>query len=201
MEKVKSGVQKTANDVLKSYAVAFGVDSKPLKAKIIDSPLGPLVLVSDEKSLLLLKSVDSKNLDSELKHLTEMFKKAIVEDDEAKPLKSIEAELDAYFKGELKEFRTSIDFNTNGTEFQRSVWNEINKIGYGSSRTYAELAQRIGNPRSFRAVANACGRNPIAIVVPCHRVLASGNGLGGYTGGIDKKIWLLNLENVKDFRR
>lgn len=200
MIKFQNDSQKSNSDILKPYASVFGMDIEPLKAKIIGSPLGPLVVVSNEKKVLLLKNVTSKNLNDELKRLTSLYRRSIIENNDAKPLKLIESELNAYFKGELNEFRTPFEVNPNATDFQRSVWNEIYKIGYGSTITYSELAQRIGRPKSFRAVANACGRNPIAIVIPCHRVLASGNALGGYTGGLDKKITLLELENVKNVK-
>lgn len=85
-----------------------------------------------------------------------------------------------------------------GTPFQVSVWKEMLKIPPGSTRSYAEVARRIGRPRAFRAVAQACGANPVPIVVPCHRVVASGGKLGGYTGGIEKKLALLASEGVSD---
>lgn len=198
MDKFKTNTQKC--EFLKPYTAVYNAHSKPLKAKVIESPIGTLVVVSDEKNLLLLKNVECNHLDKELKHITEVHCKSIIEDDEAEPLKSIESELNAYFKGHLNEFRTPFEINVKETDFQRAVWNEIYKIRYGSTITYSELAQRIGKPKSFRAVANACGRNPIAIVIPCHRVLAAGNGLGGYSGGVDKKIRLLELENVKNVK-
>lgn len=83
-----------------------------------------------------------------------------------------------------------------GTPFQLSVWNEMLRIPAGETRSYADVARRIGRPRAFRAVAQACGANPVPIVVPCHRVVASGGKLGGYTGGIEKKIRLLEAEGV-----
>lgn len=194
MGKIKQNSLKASRNMLKPYARVFDVDSKPLKAKFIESPIGALVAVSNEKNLLILNPIDSKNLDSELKIAAKSFSKPIVQDDDAEPLNLVDAELKAYFKGDLKEFKTPFEFGHRGTEFQRSVWNEIYKIGYGETKTYSELAQQIGKPTSFRAVANACGRNPIAIVVPCHRVLASNNGLGGYSSGIEKKKVLLKLE-------
>lgn len=89
---------------------------------------------------------------------------------------------------------------TKGTEFQKQVWREIAKIPRGQTITYKELARRVGRPRAYRAVANACGRNPVPIVIPCHRVVGSPSAssgwkrLGGYAGGIEKKKWLLELE-------
>ena len=86
-----------------------------------------------------------------------------------------------------------------GTNFQRTVWKEISKIPYGETRTYKDLAIAIGKPNSSRAVANACGKNPYPVIIPCHRVIRSDGKLGGYSGvgGVKKKKELLKLENVK----
>tara|TARA_Y200000002_G_scaffold180715_1_gene149125 strand:+ start:2725 stop:3000 length:276 start_codon:yes stop_codon:yes gene_type:complete len=86
-----------------------------------------------------------------------------------------------------------------GTNFQRTVWKEISKIPFGETRTYKDLAIAIGKPNSSRAVANACGKNPYPVIIPCHRVIRSDGKLGGYSGvgGVKKKKELLKLENVK----
>ena len=86
-----------------------------------------------------------------------------------------------------------------GTNFQRTVWKEISKIPFGETRTYKDLAVAIGKPNSSRAVANACGKNPYPVIIPCHRVIKSDGKLGGYSGagGVKKKKELLKLENVK----
>lgn len=147
-----------------------------------------------DKGLIMLTNADDQHLDHQLNHLTKVFSTSIIEDDDSKPLKSIELELNAYFKGELTQFQTPFDIIPTKTDFQKAVWDEIYKIAHGKTSTYSELAERIGKPKSFRAVANACGRNPIAIVIPCHRVLASGGNLGGYSSGTDKKVYLLDLE-------
>lgn len=194
MSKMKRNSLKSTRDVLKPYASLFDGDKIPLKAKVIESPIGALIAVSNEKSLLFLTPISGKHLDAELKQLAKVFSKSIVEDDDSKPLKILESELNEYFKGDLTEFKTPLELNAIGTEFQRAVWNEIHKIEYGKTSTYSKLAQKIGKPNSYRAVANACGRNPISIVVPCHRVLASNNGLGGYSSGVEKKVLLLDLE-------
>lgn len=193
MSKIRTNSLKATRDVLKPYSTVFN-NSKPLKAKIIESPIGSLIAVADEKNLLIVTSTQSKHLEPELKNLTKVFSKPIVEDADSKLLKSIESELEGYFKGELKEFKTPFEIGERGTEFQRQVWNEIYKIGFGKTSTYSELARRIERPNSFRAVANACGRNPLIVVIPCHRVLASNNGLGGFSSGIENKELLLDLE-------
>lgn len=105
-------------------------------------------------------------------------------------------QLTAYFKGERQAFDLPLDISL-GTNFQQRVWQELQKIPHGETISYATLAQRVGNPKGYRAVANANGRNPFSIIIPCHRVIASDGKLGGYTGGLDKKEYLLALEGIK----
>ncbi len=88
-----------------------------------------------------------------------------------------------------------LDISLIGTEFQRKIWNELLKIPYGKSITYKELAIRIGNEKATRAVGNANGKNPLSIIIPCHRVIGSNGLLVGYGGGLERKKWLLEFEN------
>jgi O-6-methylguanine DNA methyltransferase len=108
--------------------------------------------------------------------------------------KQIIAELDKYFDGKLERFSAKLD--PHGTEFQQQVWRELQKIPYGTTITYKQLAQRVGRPDGYQAVGRANGTNPIAIVIPCHRVIGSGNDLVGYGGGIKMKEYLLKLEGA-----
>lgn len=101
-------------------------------------------------------------------------------------------QLEAYFAGQSAGFDLALDLR--GTPFQQRVWRELQAIPFGTAISYAELARRIGQPGASRAVGSANGRNPIAIVVPCHRVIAADGGLGGYGGGLDRKRWLLEHE-------
>jgi methylated-DNA-[protein]-cysteine S-methyltransferase len=103
-----------------------------------------------------------------------------------------EEQLTAYFAGELKEF--TVELRLNGTPFQRSVWEQLRLIPYGQTRSYGELADALGNPRASRAVGLANGKNPIGIIVPCHRVIGANGGLTGYGGGLPRKRRLLALE-------
>lgn len=103
-------------------------------------------------------------------------------------------ELAQYFEGKLSKFETGIDV-AGGTPFQRAVWKKLLDIPYGGVTTYKEIAESVGRPGAARAVGNAVGANPIPIVIPCHRVLAS-NGLGGYTGGVEIKKDLLRIEGA-----
>ncbi len=103
------------------------------------------------------------------------------------------SQITEFLEGRLTEF--DVPLHLNGTDFRKKVWNELRNIPYGQTITYKELAHRIGSPKGYRAVANACGANPFPILIPCHRVVASGGKSGGYTGGLDIKLTLLELEN------
>ncbi|MEX2260958.1 MAG: methylated-DNA--[protein]-cysteine S-methyltransferase [Bryobacteraceae bacterium] len=114
--------------------------------------------------------------------------------DELDPfLEETAAQLTAYFEGRLTRFDLPLDLE--GTSFQKRVWNALRAIPYGETISYAQLAEIAGSPKGFRAVGAANGRNPIPIIVPCHRVIQSGGGLGGYSCGLDVKRMLLDLEN------
>lgn len=101
-------------------------------------------------------------------------------------------QLEEYFAGERTEF--SLPLAAPGTPFQQRVWNELVGVGYGTTITYTELARRVGRPRSVRAVGGANGRNPICVIVPCHRVVGVDGSLTGYSAGVDTKRWLLDFE-------
>jgi methylated-DNA-[protein]-cysteine S-methyltransferase len=101
-------------------------------------------------------------------------------------------QIDEYFKGYRKEFFLNLE--PSGTEFQKSVWRRLERIPYGATVSYSEIAQDIGKPKAYRAVGSANGRNPIALVIPCHRVIGSNGSLTGYGGGLWRKKWLLKYE-------
>ncbi len=109
-------------------------------------------------------------------------------------LRRAKRELREYFAGKRRRFTVALD--PQGTPFQRAVWRQIAKVGYGETLTYGELARRAGRPGSARAAGAATGRNPIGIIVPCHRVMGADGALTGYAGGISKKRALLALESV-----
>ena len=102
-------------------------------------------------------------------------------------------QLEAYFKGELKEFKLKL--NPEGTPFQKKVWEGLQEIPYGETCSYLELSKNLGDVKAIRAVAAANGKNPLWIVIPCHRVIGSDGSLTGYAGGLWRKKWLLDLEN------
>ena len=109
-------------------------------------------------------------------------------------IRRLRRELDAYFRGTLRRFAVPLDLR--GTPFQRAVWKRLSRVPYGATRTYAELARRAGCPSAVRAVGHANGRNPISIVIPCHRLVGSDGTLHGYGGGLWRKEWLLEWERA-----
>ncbi|MFE2261370.1 methylated-DNA--[protein]-cysteine S-methyltransferase [Streptomyces griseosporeus] len=149
---------------------------------VIDSPYGPLTLVAEDGVLCGLYMTDQRHRPPEESFGTP---------DET-PFAEAEEQLEAYFAGELKEF--TLELRLNGTPFQRRVWEQLRAIPYGERRTYGELAAALGNPAASRAVGLANGRNPIGIIVPCHRVVGADGSLTGYGGGLERKQRLLDFE-------
>jgi methylated-DNA-[protein]-cysteine S-methyltransferase len=149
----------------------------------VDSPIGPLTLMARDGNLTHLVMQDQA-------HATTAPAGSTRDDD---AFTGVAAQLDEYFAGERTTF--DVPMRVDGTDFQRRVWTELCGIPYGETISYGELARRVGRPKGPRAVGQANGRNPIAIIVPCHRVLAS-NGIGGYGGGLTCKRALLALEGV-----
>jgi len=146
---------------------------------VVDSPIGPLVLAGDGVALT---------------HVWLPGSAALVgtEGPAPAPLHAAANQLDEYFAGTRRSF--SVPLAPSGTDFQLSVWKALGEIPYAETITYAELARRVGRPAACRAVGQANGANPLPIVYPCHRVVASGGKLGGYGGGLDMKRRLLALE-------
>jgi methylated-DNA-[protein]-cysteine S-methyltransferase len=115
------------------------------------------------------------------------------------PFDTVREQLDAYFAGELETF--DLPLAPHGTEFQLRVWDELTTIPFGETISYIELARRLGDPKLVRAVGTANGRNPLSIIVPCHRVIGADGTLVGYGGGLERKRWLLDHEAVASGRR
>ncbi|RED56020.1 bifunctional transcriptional activator/DNA repair enzyme AdaA [Cohnella lupini] len=164
-----------------------------LKASWIDTRLGPMIAIGDEQSIHLLEFVDRRGLEREVERLRLRTKSAIIPGT-TEPIRSIEQELTQYFVGSLTVFRTPLSLL--GSPFQRSVWEQLMKIPPGETRSYLDVANSLGRPTAFRAVAQANGANQLAIVIPCHRVINSNGDLGGYGGGITRKNWLLEHEKA-----
>ncbi|EFG74850.1 6-O-methylguanine DNA methyltransferase, DNA binding domain protein [Mycobacterium parascrofulaceum ATCC BAA-614] len=155
-----------------------------IEYRTIDSPIGPLTLAGQDSVLTMLRMVDQTYEPSRTGWtLNPAAFHAATE------------QLGAYFAGELTEF--DFEFELRGSEFQRRVWRALQTIPYGETRSYGEIAEQIGAAGSARAVGLANGHNPIAIVVPCHRVIGANGSLTGYGGGLDRKRTLLALERKR----
>lgn len=146
------------------------------------APFGDLLLVEEHGKL--------EHVMFPIEHNTKTPEKEWVENKKA--FKAIITQFDEYFLGKRKVF--SLPLNPIGTKFQKSVWQELQKIPYGETTNYGELARRIGNPKASRAVGAANGKNPIAIIIPCHRVIGKDGSLTGFGGGLPVKEHLLELE-------
>jgi methylated-DNA-[protein]-cysteine S-methyltransferase len=154
-----------------------------------ESPLGPYILVRSRWGVVGLKTKDRVQI-----LLNRWERESItVKYDDACHLE-LKDQLDAYFAGQLRQF--TIPLELRGTPFQRQVWDILQMIPWGETRSYGQIAAELGRPRAARAVGRAVGTNPVSIVVPCHRVIGSSGSLTGYGGGLDRKTALLQLEGI-----
>jgi methylated-DNA-[protein]-cysteine S-methyltransferase len=151
---------------------------------ILESPIGPLTLTASDGYVTTLQMENQRHMRVPAPdvHRDEVW------------FAPVAAQLEAYFAGELMEF--DIPVRMEGTEFQRKVWSSLQDIPYGETISYGELARRVGIPGAARAVGLANGRNPVSIIVPCHRVIGANGSLTGYGGGIERKSWLLDHERL-----
>jgi methylated-DNA-[protein]-cysteine S-methyltransferase len=156
----------------------------------VDSPLGALTVAATPRGLVRL-AYAARPLDVVLGELAERVSPRVLE--APARLDGVRRELDEYFEGRRRRFDLPLDWSLS-RGFVRRVLQATYRIAYGDVRTYAEVATRAGSPRAVRAAGNALGANPIPVVVPCHRVVRTGGGLGGYTGGLERKEFLLSLE-------
>ena len=185
-----------------AYAGLFG--SAPAKTKLSDgaplsiawheTPLGRMVSIADETSLYMLEFTNRVKMIGQVKRLYRLHRRPI-EVGRTAISGQIEAELKSYFNGDLTDFQTPLTLT--GTEFQKQTWAQLQEIPYGETRSYADLAVAVGNDKAVRAVAGSNAKNGLALIVPCHRVIAKDGGLGGYAGGLDRKRALLALEGVE----
>lgn len=150
-----------------------------METAILDSPLGKIEINGDNSGIVSVIFLDtdkadiSRNIPSELKEAVIQFQE--------------------YFNGERKAF--TLKLSPKGTDFQQKVWVELQKIPYGKTVNYLQIANQLGDPKVIRAAASANGKNPISIIIPCHRVIGSDGSLTGYAGGLQRKKWLLEHEN------
>lgn len=149
-------------------------------SRIISTPIGNILAVANESALTNLDFINEKEE---------------IQNSDNPILLKLEQELKEYFAKGLQTF--SIPLSPSGTEFQKGVWDTLLKIPYATTLSYAGEAKLFGNPKATRAVANANGKNPISILIPCHRVISSDGSIGGYSGGVWRKEFLLRLEGVE----
>jgi len=160
--------------------------SAPTLSTSMDSPIGELTITAEDGVLTGVHMHEQRHFPA--------IPASVRRDDAA--LAPIVEQLRAYFAGELTDF--DLPMTARGSEFQRRVWAALCDIPYGETISYGELARRVGNPKASRAVGLANGRNPIAIIIPCHRVIGSDGSLTGYGGGLERKMWLLEHEAAHD---
>jgi methylated-DNA-[protein]-cysteine S-methyltransferase len=146
---------------------------------IVDTPLGHAMVQGTDRGITSIKILDSQERLSEKIPLE---------------LQNCANQLHEYFSGKRKTFELKL--NPEGTEFQKNVWQHLQTIPFGKTTTYLELSRALGNEKAIRAVANANSKNPLWIVVPCHRVIGSDGSLTGYAGGLQRKAWLLHHEGA-----
>lgn len=155
-----------------------------LLEKIISTPLGEMRALASQTALHVLDFVETKSHQRVSRHR--------IIPGESTILSLIESELDAYFQGRLHDFQTPIMLQ--GTPFQIGVWAQLRQIPYGTTKSYAMQARAMGRAKAYRAVAQANAANPLALIVPCHRVIQTNGALGGYAGQVYRKKWLLEHE-------
>lgn len=144
----------------------------------IETPLGHAKIVGDDEGISAVSILDSKE------ELSEVIPESLLE---------CATQLKAYFNDQLKTF--DLKLNPEGTSFQKKVWQQLQLIPFGKSISYLELSKQLGDAKAIRAVASANGKNPLWIIIPCHRVIGSDGSLTGYAGGLHRKQWLLNHES------
>lgn len=158
----------------------------------LSSPVGPLLAAATESGVCALEFSDGRRL--EVARLSQTLGQPLVNRGSHPLLKQLAAELGEYFAGTRTDFSVPLDLR--GTAFQREAWGALQRIPFGQTWSYSQQALALGNPRAVRAVAQANGRNPISIVVPCHRVIGANGTLTGYGGKLWRKQWLLEREGA-----
>jgi AraC family transcriptional regulator, regulatory protein of adaptative response / methylated-DNA-[protein]-cysteine methyltransferase len=157
----------------------------------IATPLGPMFAGATGEGVCLLEFTNRIRFEKEMKDLKQALQ-AETQSGRNAHLNQLEKELNEYFEGKRKVF--SIALHTPGTEFEKAVWTKLQEIPYGRTWSYKEQSMAMNNPKAIRAIAATNGRNRIAIVIPCHRVIGSNGTMTGYAAGVEKKKWLLNFE-------
>jgi AraC family transcriptional regulator, regulatory protein of adaptative response / methylated-DNA-[protein]-cysteine methyltransferase len=155
------------------------------------TPLGPMLAGATSEGVCLLEFTNRIRLEKEFRELQRLLN-ATMQPGRNQHLDQLENELSEYFEGKRKSF--SVSLHTPGNEFAQTVWKTLQEIPYGKTCSYKEQAEMMKSPKAIRAIASTNGRNRLAIVIPCHRVIGSDGNMTGYAAGIDKKKWLLKFE-------
>lgn len=186
---------KTSDDFTEIIAHLVDASSElhlnTLCVTCFDSPLGAMIAIGDERELYQLQFADYYRLQRDVEKLKQREKANLILKKTA-PLIAIEKELTDYFQQKHETFNTALHIA--GSDFQKTVWQQLMQIPYGEVKSYSEQAEAIGKPTAYRAVANANGVNQFVIIIPCHRIINHNGNLGGYGGGLDRKQWLLAHE-------
>ena len=190
-EESTSRVHNILSKIMSAAPTHYNPQDTVLKTSWIDTKLGPVIAIGDETALYLVEFFDRRGLEHKIKKLILNTKAAIIPG-VTEPIRSITLELESYFEGELKAFKTPLRLL--GSPFQRLVWEALMNIPYGTTQSYMAQAYAIGKNKAYRAVANANSVNQLAIIIPCHRIINSNGNLGGYSGGIIRKQWLIEHE-------
>jgi AraC family transcriptional regulator, regulatory protein of adaptative response / methylated-DNA-[protein]-cysteine methyltransferase len=164
--------------------------------KEIRTPFGRMLAGASKKGICLLEFGEKPRIAETRKRVLRRYKMEMARG-EHRLIDKLEDELKDYFSGKLKKF--TVPLHVEGTPFQKSVWLELTKIPYGRTKSYSDIAKSVRNPKAVRAVGTANGDNCIAIVIPCHRVIAADGGIGGYGGGLSRKRFLLELESASQY--
>lgn len=157
----------------------------------ISTPLGPMLAGATAEGICLLEFTNRIRMEKEFSDLKKLLN-AVMVPGSHQYLEQLEIELSEYFQGTRKVF--SVPLHTPGNDFAQTVWKTLQEIPYGKTCSYKEQSEMMNNPKAIRAIASTNGRNRLAIIIPCHRVIGSNGSLTGYAGGIDKKKWLLRFE-------
>ena len=166
---------------------------KEIYVTIFPWTLTNLQLAATDKGVCCINFSKSSNLDSFIQKIENKYSIPVKENDSA--FSEISEKLIRYFAGQKVSFKGDVDL-LQGTDFQKKVWEQVSRIEYGQFKTYKQIAIDLNNPKAIRAVGTANGANPVPILIPCHRVISSDGGLGGYSGGLDVKDALLRLEGA-----
>ncbi len=148
-----------------------------MSIKVIETPLGQMTAVASDRALHRLEFTSCLDVTAK----------------PSKIIDQLEEELALYFEKKLQVF--TVPLEPQGTSFQKAVWEELTKVPYGKTASYRDIAEALNKPTAYRAAAQANGRNPIVIIIPCHRIINSNGALGGYSSGLERKKWLLAHEN------